>query len=82
MLEWLLGLLASRWGEGLLLLAIFLVALTIRWPYLLRLPHFTDETVEIEWALSIWRGEIRPLTASDRYYGPLHPYLEIGRAHV
>lgn len=74
-LEWLLGLLASRWGEGLLLLAIFLVALTIRWPYLLRLPHFTDETVEIEWALSIWRGEIRPLTASDRYYGPLHPYL-------
>lgn len=59
----------------LILLVLFAAALAIRWPYLLRLPHFTDETVEIEWALSIWRGEIRPLTASDRYYGPLHPYL-------
>lgn len=68
-------LLGSRRAEALLLLALFLVALAIRWPYFLRLPHFTDETVEIQWSLAIWRGEIFPLTASDRYYGPLHPYL-------
>lgn len=57
------------------MLLLFLAALAIRWPYLLRLPHFTDETVELEWSLAIWRGEIFPLTASDRYYGPLHSYL-------
>jgi hypothetical protein len=66
---------ASRRGDALLVLLLFLGALAIRWPYLLRLPHFTDETVEIHWALAIARGEIFPLTASDRYYGPLHPYL-------
>ncbi len=68
----------SRWGDVLLAVALFGVALAIRWPYLLRLPHFTDETVEIDWALRIWRGEILPLTASDRYYGPLHPYIVAG----
>ena len=67
--------LVSRWGEGLILCLLFLAALAIRWPYLLRLPHFTDETVELEWSLAIWRGEIFPLTASDRYYGPLHSYF-------
>ena len=71
---------ASRRGDALLVLLLFLGALAIRWPYLLRLPHFTDETVEIQWALAIARGEIFPLTASDRYYGPLHPYL-VAAAH-
>jgi len=69
------ALLGSPWAEWLIVLGLFLVALAIRWPYLLRLPHFTDETVETEWALAIWRDGIRPLTASDRYYGPLHPYI-------
>ncbi len=69
------ALLRSPFGDLLIALGLFLLALVIRWPYLLRLPHFTDETVEIEWALRIWRGEITPLTASDRYYGPLHAYI-------
>lgn len=73
--ERLAALLGSPWVDWLIVVGLFLVALAIRWPYLLRLPHFTDETVEIEWALSIWRDGIRPLTASDRYYGPLHPYI-------
>ena len=62
-------------GELVLVLALFAFALATRWPYLLRLPHFTDETVEMGWALEIWRGERLPLTASDRYYGPLHAYI-------
>ncbi|HET8629545.1 MAG TPA: glycosyltransferase family 39 protein [Thermomicrobiales bacterium] len=65
----------SRWAEAVLALALVAVAAAVRWPYLMRLPHFTDETDEVRWALAIWRGEIRPLTAADRYYGPLHAYL-------
>jgi 4-amino-4-deoxy-L-arabinose transferase-like glycosyltransferase len=61
--------------EPLLIVLLVLGALAVRWPYLMRLPHFTDETVEMRWALSIWRGERLPLTASDAYYGPLHAYL-------
>lgn len=68
----------SRQIDFALVAILFVVALAIRWPYLLRLPHFTDETVELEWSLAIWRGEIFPLTASDRYYGPLHSYLVAG----
>jgi 4-amino-4-deoxy-L-arabinose transferase-like glycosyltransferase len=67
-----------RWIDPAIVLALFVLALLIRWPYLIRLPHITDETVEIQWALAIARGEIFPLTASDRYYGPLHPYIVAG----
>jgi len=66
------ALLGSPRAGWLIVAGLFLVALAIRWPYLLRLPHFTDETAGIEWAVAIWRDGIRPLTASDRYYGPLH----------
>lgn len=68
----------TSFGDLLLVLVIFAVAVAIRQPNLLRLPHFTDETVETHWALSIYRGEIFPLTASDRYYGPLHAYILAG----
>jgi 4-amino-4-deoxy-L-arabinose transferase-like glycosyltransferase len=61
--------------ELLLVALLFAAALAARWPYLLRLPHLTDETVEIRWALEIWRGQRLPLTASDAYYGPLHAYI-------
>ena len=74
----LIGRLDPRWIDVAIILALAGLALAIRWPYLLRLPHFTDETVELEWSLAIWRGEIFPLTASDRYYGPLHAYLVAG----
>jgi hypothetical protein len=61
--------------EALILLALFGLALLVRWPYLLRLPHFTDEMGEVRWALSIWRGEQFPLTAQETYLGALHAYL-------
>ncbi|HET8628331.1 MAG TPA: glycosyltransferase family 39 protein [Thermomicrobiales bacterium] len=67
--------LQSRWAEAVLALALVAGAAAVRWPYLMRLPHFTDETDEVRWALAIWRGEILPLTAADRSYGPLHAYL-------
>ncbi|HEY8601892.1 MAG TPA: glycosyltransferase family 39 protein [Thermomicrobiales bacterium] len=61
--------------EVLILLALFGLALLVRWPYLLRLPHFTDELGEVRWALSIWRGEQFPLTAQETYLGALHAYI-------
>ena len=59
----------------LLVLALFGAALFARWPYLLRLPHFTDEIGEIRWAFTILRGEQFPLTGQVKYFGPLQHYL-------
>ncbi len=64
--------------EVLILLALCGLALLVRWPYLLRLPHFTDEVGEIRWALSIWRGEQFPLTAQETYLGATHAYILAG----
>jgi 4-amino-4-deoxy-L-arabinose transferase-like glycosyltransferase len=69
----------GRWlgtprAELLLVAGLFLFALATRWPYLLRLPHFTDETVEVFFAMEIWRGEKLPLHGWG-YYGPLHAYI-------
>lgn len=62
-------------AEALLILALFIFAMLMRWPYLLRLPHFTDEIGEIRWILGIWRGEHFPLTAQVKYFGPVHHYF-------
>ncbi len=62
-------------AEFLLALALFGLAMLIRWPNLLRLPHFTDEIGEIRWTLQIYRGEAFPLTAQVKYFGPVHHYL-------
>jgi 4-amino-4-deoxy-L-arabinose transferase-like glycosyltransferase len=62
-------------AEALLLLALFGFALIMRWPNLLRLPHFTDEIGEIRYLLQIYRGESFPLTAQVKYFGPVHHYL-------
>lgn len=67
-----------RVGEGALVAVLLVAAAAIRLPDLLRYPHFTDETVEVGWALQIWQGAHFPLTASDAYYGPLHAYLVAG----
>ncbi|MHB8645286.1 MAG: ArnT family glycosyltransferase [Thermomicrobiales bacterium] len=67
-----------RVGEGALVAVLVFAATAIRLPDLLRYPHFTDETVEVGWALQIWQGAHFPLTASDAYYGPLHAYLVAG----
>jgi len=55
-----------------------LLALALRWPYLMLVPRLTDETAEIKWAWRIAQGEILPLTHVDPYYGIVHPYLLAG----
>jgi 4-amino-4-deoxy-L-arabinose transferase-like glycosyltransferase len=62
-------------AEALLILALFGFALIMRWPNLMRLPHFTDEIGEIRYLLQIYRGEHFPLTAQVKYFGPVHHYL-------
>lgn len=64
--------------ERVLLAGLLLAAVAVRLPYLWQIPRFTDELQEILWALAIYRGEIRPLTAVDSYYGPLWSYLMAG----
>lgn len=61
--------------EALLILALFGFALLMRWPNLMRLPHFTDEIGEIRYLLPIYRGESFPLTAQVTYFGPVHHYI-------
>lgn len=39
------------------------------------LPAFSDESLEVRWAMDIALGRRLPLTAYDSYYGPLFPYL-------
>lgn len=62
-------------AEALLLLALFGFAMIMRWPNLMRLPHFTDEIGEIRYLLQIYRGESFPLTAQVKYFGPVHHYI-------
>lgn len=64
--------------EPLLLVAMFGLALLLRWPYLHDVPRYTDELQEILWSLDIARGQMLPLTAVDSYYGPLWSYLLAG----
>ena len=71
----LLGFFGTWRGEALVVAAIFALAAAVRWPYLMRLPKFTDETVEVRWVFQIVSGERFPLTAFDPYYGPIHAYI-------
>lgn len=61
--------------EVVAVLALCAAAAAVRWPYLLRLPKFTDETVEVRWVFQIVEGQAFPLTAFDPYYGPIHAYV-------
>ena len=55
--------------------SLFLCALAVRWPHLMLLPAFSDESLEVRWAMDIAMGRRLPLTAYDAYDGPLFPYL-------
>lgn len=59
------GLLASRPEviQAALVGSILLLAVAVRWPYLEQIPELTDETIEINRALGISRGEHYPLTS-------------------
>ncbi len=66
---------------GLLWLALsvtlFALALALRLPYLMEVPGFTDETVEMSIALDVLRGEW-PLVDVEPYLGSLFNYLLAG----
>jgi glycosyltransferase AglD len=55
--------------------ALVLVALALRWPFVSLVPRFTDETLEVLHAAAIARGELLPLTNYDSYYGALFNYV-------
>lgn len=54
---------------------LFTLAMVIRLPYLVQVPAYTDESVEVLWGLDIALGKHFPLTAVDAYDGPLFAYL-------
>jgi hypothetical protein len=56
-------------------LALFALAVAVRWPYHATIPAPTDETDELLLALSILRHGAHPLTANEPYLGPLPIYL-------
>lgn len=59
----------------LLALALSLLALALRWPYLIDVPRFTDESGEVLWAWHIAQGKEFPLHGVRTYIGIVHPYL-------
>ncbi len=61
--DWLLAWLATLLGAA------------VRWPALQNVPRFTDETVEIQFALDMAREGLRPIVSIDTYNGPLFHYL-------
>lgn len=56
-------------------LALFAAALLVRWPHLMLLPAFGDESLEVRWGFEIAMGKRLALTGHDPYYGPVFPYL-------
>ena len=69
-------------ADILISLVLFVGALVIRRPHLMLLPAFSDESLEVRWAMDIALGRRLPLTAYDSYYGPLFPYLIAGAFKV
>ncbi|MEA3345597.1 MAG: glycosyltransferase family 39 protein [Chloroflexota bacterium] len=56
----------------LISLALLLLALLLRRPYLHLIPRYTDEVGEAVLAMSIANGECFPLTSRESYYGVVH----------
>lgn len=70
-----LGFVRTHSTDVLISAVLFLCALWVRWPHLMLLPAFSDESLEVRWGMDIAMGRRLPLTAYDAYYGPLFPYL-------
>ena len=63
-------------GLELLLLGVLVgAAFAVRLPYLLTVPRFTDEQIEVLYALPLYRLQAFPLIGPDPYNGPLHTIL-------
>lgn len=54
---------------------LLLAALAVRWPELINVPRFTDETREVMLGLQIARGEVHPLTNATPHIGSLFNYM-------
>jgi 4-amino-4-deoxy-L-arabinose transferase-like glycosyltransferase len=67
--------LSVGWQDGLLILAVMALALAARLPYLMQIPRLGDEVFEALQALSIARGEIKPVVGVNALFGPLFAYL-------
>jgi len=67
--------LLSRHLDILISLALLLLALLLRHPYLHLIPRYTDEMGEASWAMDIAQGRRLPLTSREAYYGVVHLYL-------
>lgn len=63
---------AADVGIGVALVAI---AMAVRWPHLMLVPAFGDESLEVQRGLEIAQGGHLSLTGHDAYYGPIFPYL-------
>jgi predicted membrane-bound mannosyltransferase len=67
--------LSSRKLDVLIGVALSLVGVLMRAPYLALSPMFEDETRQTIYALDIKPGVFMPLTGNDPYAGPLFSYL-------
>lgn len=72
----------GRWADLTWSVAFLVVALAVRWPYLLRVPRLTDEGFQVLWGLGIAQGKHFPLTGVNAYDGPLFSYLVAGLFRV
>ena len=69
------GVVRAHRQDLLISAAVFVCALGVRWPHLMSLPAFSDESLEVRWGMDIALGRRWPLTGYDAYYGPLFSYL-------
>ena len=66
---------ATRKADVLIALALVLLGVLARTPYLAQIPVFEDEVGQTLYALSIRPGEFMPLVGNDPYAGPLFSYI-------
>jgi hypothetical protein len=64
------------------MVALFGTALAVRLPWLMLVPRFEDEGIDLLAALDIARGHSLPLTGVDLYSGPLYVYLVAGMSRL
>ena len=69
---------SSRWVNAGLLLALGVVALAVRLPYVQLIPAYTDEVEDIYRGLLTARGQLVPLTDTSTYIGSLGNWVVAG----
>ncbi len=64
-----------RLADLFVMASLIYLGAIVRWPSLQRIPRFTDEWLEVQFALKIAREGARPFVSTDTYNGPLFHYL-------